>query len=153
MHYKAQKLMNNENSTSYIGDFLKKGNIDEKDVFNFIDIMEKEIGEENTFDIQYFQEARSYLMDVKHGYIKTYEEYRKFNYYLDKLKWLKLKNIKIYYHDEMAKLDDKIFSRCSDVNVRNDIRSFGLLHQNYMGLLDEIYQEALLDVLKDIDIK
>lgn len=149
MHYEVKHLLCDGEPVTCIPAFLNKTGIDENDVFDFIDFIEVEIGKGNTFEMDYFNDAREYLVDWKHDSAETFEQYRKFNYYLDKLKWLKIKNISIYYNNIKKELNDKIIQKYPD--IKYSVYNLGVNASNHRKALIKIQKELALESFDEID--
>lgn len=148
MHYEVKKAFHDGEPVLCIPAFLNLTGIDENDLFKFIDFMEVEIGKGNTFEMDYFDDAKEYLIDFKHDSAETFEQYRKFNYYLDKLKWLKIKNVSNYHKNNSREITDEIIKKHPD--VRYSVLNLGANATSYRKALRKIQQELILEAFDEI---
>ncbi|MCT4509911.1 MAG: hypothetical protein N4A48_14350 [Tepidibacter sp.] len=151
MHYEVKKtnyITCDDNYINPIAVFLNKEGLDTEDVFKFIDDMEENISKGNTFDTEYFKEAKDYIDNWKNEE-DTYDAYRKFNYYIDKLQWLKVKNAKTSYYNERRKIENEIISNYPD--LKYPILNLGVYSLGYRQVLRELYKEALLDIFRHFE--
>lgn len=149
MHYEAKKAIFNDQVVSCVPAFLNQDDVNTNDIFRFIDIMDVLIKDGNTFDFEFFTDAKEHLIIYKHDSVKDFEEYRKFNYYIEKLKWLKLKNIKQYYRDKRNELRKEILDKYP--NLKYSILNFEVNESCHREAIGELYKEYILDIFEGID--
>lgn len=148
MHYDAKKVIIDDEIVDCIPAFLNMKDVDTKDIFRFIDTLEILIADDNTFDFEFFNEAKLHLVEFKNDRVKTFEEYRKFNYYIDKLKWLKIKNIKNIYEDKDRELANEIQAKYP--NLKYPLLNLSVNQMSYREALLKMQQEIMMDMLSEV---